>query len=137
VKFMIRSSAFALFISAVCLLLPKAGQAGVSGEKNFAYCVRYSDNSGWCEGSYAAFQASTDPNAYAEVSTSTMGNGLYFFAEYNNTYVSCLVPWTAGFEHLQDQITKLPLHKGGFYVAFNAGGYCTDVDLYQASFYNE
>ena len=49
--------------------------------------------------------------------------------------MDCLVPWGAGWEKLQDQITKLAITPYSFYVSYNASGYCTDVDLYHYSYY--
>ncbi|HUJ27316.1 MAG TPA: hypothetical protein VLW85_14930 [Myxococcales bacterium] len=100
------------------------------------YCYRYPDSSGGCGGTFTGFRLDSDPNTYAQVSTSTWGNGRYFYASYRGIYVGCAVSPYAS-QDLKNQIEKLPLFKGQFWISFDSSGYCTDIELSQASYYQQ
>jgi len=133
VKFLHRSLPFGLLVGALSFLLPKSGHAGPVYPPPAPFCVRYSGGTGWCQGTMPGFRADPDAQTWASVTTSTMGNSLYFSADYHGTYVSCLVPWNN--DHLAGQITRLATWQGPFTVYFDQYGYCTDIAIYQASYY--
>jgi hypothetical protein len=135
VKYGIGSWSLGLFVCALCSLLPGKSHAGLGYPPPAPFCVTYSGGTGWCQGTFAGFRADPDPNTYAGVTTSTWGNSLYFFANYHGTYAGCLVPWGPGWESLQGQITRLPLHRGPFTVYFDQNGYCTNIAIYEFSYY--
>ena len=84
----------------------------------------------------AGFRADPDSNTYAYVTTSTWGNGRYFYAHFNGTYFGCSVnPYWS--DSLKNQIEKLPMFKGYFWISFDANGYCTDIVLQQQSYYQQ
>jgi hypothetical protein len=132
------TSFLTLVVGAAFLLLPAAGEAGLDFGPlpQTAYCYRYLDNSGGCGGTFAGFRADSDANTYAFVATSTWGNGRTFYANYRGAYYGCAVNpyWSAD---LKNQIEKLPMHKGYFWISFDSNGYCTDISLQQASYYQQ
>ena len=124
---------FAALAFSLCLLAPGTSRAGLSYGPPAPFCVTYSGGTGWCQGTIAGFKADPDPNTYAAVTTSVMGNSLYFFANYRGTRASCLVPWT--WTNQVTQILRLSQHRGPFTVYYDQNGYCTDIAIYQASYY--
>ena len=101
-----------------------------------AYCYRYPDGSGGCGGTFTGFRLDPDANTYASVSTSTWGNNRYFYASYHGQYFGCAVSAYASAD-LKNQIEKLPMFSGSFWVSFDSNGYCNDIELSQQSYYEQ
>ena len=136
-KFLISSMLLTLVVGAL-LLAPRASHAGLDYGPlpQTAYCYRYSDGSGWCYGTFAGFRADSDPGTYAQVNTSTWGNGRYFSARFGGSYFSCAVNPYWG-QDLKNQIEKLPMFKGQWFVQWDYNYYCNDISLSQQSYYQQ
>jgi hypothetical protein len=96
----------------------------------FAYCTVYSDNSGFCEGTFRGFQATTNGADYVTFAYRTSGTS-YFGASLNGRQYTCYPSTTM--QGLWDKMQFLT--ESLWAITWDATGTCTAMSFQNSSAY--
>lgn len=118
-----------MLMGLVVVLSSSMAYAGASW--NYPSCVRNTDGSGYCSGSFEAFRKSADSTDYAYFMSSASGWN-YFAASLGGVTVSCSPNGSPSVVSIWPQAMA---NSGGFLIQWNAAATCTHLTLYNASAY--
>ena len=119
------SNGLVLFV----VLSSVAASAGASTV--YPYCVRNTDGSGYCSGSFEAFRKSPDASDYATFYAYDHGYK-YFAARSKGLSCSCSPAYGSTAYGLWQSAMS---NSGAFLIQWNSAGVCTNLALYNGSQY--
>jgi hypothetical protein len=122
-------TAVIVLLAALCLTTRSdAGQQQI----DYEYCVRYSDSSGQCWGTFTGFKKDASTNAYAQFLVAAGPNSqTNFLAEYNNTFYSCIPTTGSAVANLW---TAAVASRGYWRVEWNSAGTCNYIEVENGSY---